>query len=429
VASVNSGVAGVNADSCAGCHRAHTAQGEFLLVGSSGTALCLTCHGAAAVGATTSVESGVQYALGIDGARNTAVTLGALRGGGFVTARIDSGDAARFRWGGTVEAAHPTVYQFSKKVGVLDAGAAVTSSHLDLDHPGATATAWGNGAFTAAIDPGPTVSLTCATCHNPHGNGQYRILNPIPDPVTGTLVEASPGAAWGIRVTDGPAVPAGDTRNYTVIQADGLGGRYLLASEIIADGVAATAGDYWHQVVPWNAQVSDSTVANHDAPNGDPSFFNGQINAWCATCHSRYTQSTNFSQTNSTPVPGSAEVAGNLRTNRVYNVDGTSTIGQPMVTPTGDSIYNYRHTTSRNRACTTCHVAHGSNAVMDNDPATAGSQGESAAVPYPGGAAAPVGDSRLLKIDNRGTCQMCHDPTMSVPVGSYTGPDPSPGLP
>ncbi len=35
VASVNNGTAGVNADSCAGCHRAHTAQGEYLLVASS----------------------------------------------------------------------------------------------------------------------------------------------------------------------------------------------------------------------------------------------------------------------------------------------------------------------------------------------------------------------------------------------------------
>jgi hypothetical protein len=34
----------------------------------------------------------------------------------------------------------------------------------------------------------------------------------------------------------------------------------------------------------------------------------------------------------------------------------------------------------------------------------------SANVPYPDGST-KVGDSRLLKVDNRGTCQLCHDPT------------------
>jgi hypothetical protein len=40
-----------------------------------------------------------------------------------------------------------------------------------------------------------------------------------------------------------------------------------------------------------------------------------------------------------------------------------------------------------------------------------------------------TGDSRLLKVDNRGTCQLCHDPTGTVPNGTYTGPNPTPGTP
>ena len=39
VASVNSGVSSLTADSCAGCHRAHTAQGAMLLEGPRGGAL------------------------------------------------------------------------------------------------------------------------------------------------------------------------------------------------------------------------------------------------------------------------------------------------------------------------------------------------------------------------------------------------------
>ncbi len=111
----------------------------------------------------------------------------------------------------------------------------------------------------------------------------------------------------------------------------------------------------------------------HDAPNGEPATFTTQIATWCLTCHSRY-------------------------------------LSQGWDTQEDDAIYTYRHTsTNTTRNCVTCHVAHGSNAQMTGD--------YSANMDYPGGAAAPVGDSRLLKIDNRGTCQACHDPTGTIVVG------------
>ena len=53
----------------------------------------------------------------------------------------------------------------------------------------------------------------------------------------------------------------------------------------------------------------------------------------------------------------------------------------------------------------------------------------SSTMDYPGGAAAPVGDSRLLKVDNRGTCQLCHDPTGTITAGTQVGPTPVPVLP
>ena len=33
----------------------------------------------------------------------------------------------------------------------------------------------------------------------------------------------------------------------------------------------------------------------------------------------------------------------------------------------------------------------------------------------------PSASSRLLKADNRGTCQLCHEPTETLPVNTYTG--------
>jgi len=96
VAATNSGVGGLTADSCAGCHRAHTAQGALLLVQDQST-LCLACHGATGTGATTNVENGVQYTLAAasTGQVRGTVILGALRNGGFVTAAIGSGAAVR----------------------------------------------------------------------------------------------------------------------------------------------------------------------------------------------------------------------------------------------------------------------------------------------------------------------------------------------
>jgi hypothetical protein len=55
----------------------------------------------------------------------------------------------------------------------------------------------------------------------------------------------------------------------------------------------------------------------------------------------------------------------------------------------------------------------------------------SSTFPYPNDtAAAPSASasSRLLKIDDRGTCQLCHDPTMTVPVGNQVN-GPAPALP
>ena len=376
VASVNSGVAGVNADSCAGCHRAHTAQGEFLLVASSATSSCLTCHGSTGLGSTVDVENGIQYTLAADGSRDTAV-LGYTRAGGFVTARIGSAETVRIAYTGSHGISQ------NAKVPVRTAGSQpVTSAHLPNTGGvvgAADGVAWGNGPDNGTAFAGPTVHVECATCHNPHGNGQYRILNPMPDPAaTGTDVFV-PAVANAI-VTDAALPPAGDTRNYTIIQTNNGSGT-LLASQVDALNLPATAGDYWRRKVPWNA----TTGSSNDAPNALPATFTPQLSTWCLTCHTRYLSA-----------------------------------GWSVETP--DAIYKYRHTaTNPSRNCVTCHVAHGSNAQMTGF--------NSATMEYPGGAVAPVGDSRLLKIDNRGTCQACHDPTGTVASGQQVGPTPNPILP
>jgi len=376
VATVNSGASSLTADTCAGCHRAHTAQGELLLSAPNEDALCLTCHGATGTGATTDVMTGVQYSIGTPGIVRGSAVLGALRSGGFDEARIDSANPAR-----VLQSSY--AYRQWAKVGVGSAQS-VTSAHLNLPENALSApqVAWGNGALNSGT--GATVSLSCASCHNPHGNGQYRILNPVPTTVTGTL---STVAAPGVTVTDAALPPAGDSRNYTVIQVKGPS--YLLNASQVA--FPASSGDYWHVRVPWN-----SSTGGDDAPNGLPITFNSQMTAWCTACHTRY-----------------------------YSVAGYAA--------SGDSLYMYRHQTIANQACTTCHVSHGSNARMAgtfsrSQPFPDGAA-PSYAIPTPTDTTGTTGDSRLLKVDNRGTCQLCHDPTRTVATGTYVGPLPTPSVP
>jgi predicted CXXCH cytochrome family protein len=387
VAPANSGVSTLTADNCAGCHRAHTAQGPLLLAAPDEDALCLSCHGASGAGSAVDVQSGIQYTTA---SRTGGTVLGALRAGGYVNARIDSANPTRLTYNRTA-----TETSQRTKVPVLAVGEPVTSAHIDFT-AGVVGMgiAWGNGPFSATADVGPALAdpLTCGTCHNPHGNDTYRILRPIPNlsDGTGPFVEPTTDAV----VADAPLPAPGDTRNYTVIQVKGTEGTdstYLLyASQVTGGGYPATAGDYFHRTVPWDPQVDDTLVPQpagvtaNDAPNGKPSTFDTQINAWCSQCHSRYLAGSGSFQTDS-----------------------------------GDAVFRYRHTNTSNKPCTTCHVAHGSNASMTGV--------NTSAYPYPDGTLSP--SSRLLKIDNRGTCQACHDPTDTVPAGTMYGPVPVPYVP
>jgi predicted CXXCH cytochrome family protein len=393
----NSGFDSLTADSCSGCHRTHTAQGPYLINAPSIEAMCLSCHGQTGQGATTNVEGGVQFAALNDGT-GTGAVAGALRGGGFVDGRIDSAHSSRKSYPATWNGRDITT--FSSLVGVLAAPAPATSAHMDLD--GATGivakdTAWGNGAISSGA--GPNVQVDCVSCHNPHGNARYRILKPIPTAEGSLTPPAGP-----VDVTD-TALPTGTgaagTRNYTIqwgrTLADVLGGTYNWQNPGTPDPLA---GDYWRRWQPWDLVPAWEIIEPGPPPpgacEGDVPMYAGdcdavelpafrlQITAWCVQCHTRY----------------------------------FATASPPEAS--GDSIYMYRHQVGQTE-CTQCHVSHGSNAGM---PGTF-----SGPMAYPDGSAAtgydtdPAPDvttmeyfnSRLLKIDNRGTCQACHDPTGTIP--------------
>lgn len=282
--------AGLLTSSCAMCHRSHTAEASYLLKEPE-TELCYTCHGAAATGASTDVQDGVGYS---DTQRTG--TPAALRGGGFRYALIDSAHSSGQQGGGSDPGG---------SVPALAGGAPVTSSH-SVDS--SSQTDWGNGPIDAEADYGAAIRLRCGSCHDPHGNGNYRILRPVPQ---------ESGAAEGVSIPDAA------TKVYTT-------------------------ANYWD-------------VVDEYAPG-----FIEDISSWCAACHTRYLSTTSY-------------------------------------TESGDAVFTNRHisnqTSQGSANCIQCHVAHGSNASVEE----AGSMAIHSPQPVP---AAP--GSRLLRVDARGTCAMCH---------------------
>jgi predicted CXXCH cytochrome family protein len=282
-------------DSCAGCHRVHTAKAPRLLKEAQ-SSLCFTCHGAGGTGASNDVVDGVGYSTS-----DRSGTPGALRGGGFSYALIGAGT--------------PDIAGKSVPVGASEE---VTSTHSVNS---SDQTAWGFGTLGDA-SLGKTIALSCGNCHDPHGNGNYRILRTTPRGLYAKGETTLPGAEVAI-----PDVDAGKAYEYTTT-------------------------NYW--------KTDDANALG----------FATNIAAWCSTCHSRY------------PVD-----------------HGGSTYS-------GDPVYSYRHTSNQaeqgtgKRTCIQCHVAHGSNSSTTT---------KTDSVPFPGGTPAVAGDSRLLRVDNRGVCQMCHN--------------------
>ncbi len=302
---------------CASCHRAHTAQGSYLLR-QDGVALCTTCHGGGA-GATTDVMDGI-----------STNGSGALRGGGFeyaaigthtATKSVSDGTAVDPYNGGTVSAGRA----YGQVIPVLTLNELTTSKHS----VGEVGTIWANGALNSGA--GKTgVTLECTSCHDPHGNGNYRILKAIP---------SDSGAATGVDIPD-------------------VTGQYVY-----------TTANYWLTGDSNAPQVNVSTGATPVMVDA----FTANVAQWCSQCHTR-----------------------DLASSGSYK------------TPSGDEIYMYRHRSDRNTKlagnanCITCHVAHGTNAVETNYA------GQHVALPD-GTVGSGRTDSRLLRVDDRGTCFMCHN--------------------
>lgn len=257
-------------DSCAGCHRAHTATAQKLLSVSTAN-LCESCHGSAATGADTNVWDGV-YVQRDATTENPAegVPNRGLRAGGFVNTIMDTdlnGSAA----------------------------SAVASSNHTFDN--SNGIAWGSGAIGSG--PGATIALDCGDCHNPHGNAgsggaaTYRILKPIPN---------GSGAATPVEVAD----PA--TKNYTV---DDPNSNYWGQDY----GVHELPLGQWCSQCHTRYLASASGSDPEDTASGDPIFAfrhrsDGSDGVTCLDCHVAHgTSAAMGTNSGAVPLPNGATTA------------------------------------------------------------------------------------------------------------------------
>ena len=370
---------GATPAACATCHRAHSAVAANLLVNAQ-PALCYQCHGTGATGATTIVQDG-----SIGGAGTQA-----LRGGGFSFALISTSAYSGSPFGGWT-------------VPVIAATA--TTSHHSLT---GAVTMWGNGPILGTANLGTQTTLSCGSCHDPHGDHTFRILRPGPDDsgVADYTFETGYTNGGRVYVNDVATTVAKDytTTNYGVIDPN---------NQSAENAVLTTAQQ---PTVPfngdgWNGGPQDNSVIAYNTGTknwyGDWTVVSSQ---WCATCHTRYLAPTGSGTTSSGDAvfnyrhaiyglidpnaPGN--VAGTIGTVATW-LDTNALSGTSLVT-----VGTIDHSTlSHGPKCLTCHVAHGSNAFMATSITSQTSPGI-------GLVGTPSLDSTLLRLDNRGVCQACH---------------------
>ncbi len=169
-------------DACAGCHRAHTAPAARLLIAEDPT-LCLSCHGAAGVGANTNVEAGL-----FDNSWAATTALGTLNdplhGGGFVSWQWNYSDTASY---GGVTSVHNQSGPFGPTNAVAVWGMTTTTNLSGT-----------RGVQAGSISGG----FRCTACHNPHGSTNWRILQTKINGITVTVTaQGNITSEAGLRYT------------------------------------------------------------------------------------------------------------------------------------------------------------------------------------------------------------------------------------
>ncbi|HET6351450.1 MAG TPA: cytochrome c3 family protein [Coriobacteriia bacterium] len=370
-------------DACAGCHRAHSsvsslewqnaevpgAGGSALLVGSATRMIdfCYACHDGTSQGADTNVQEGI-YEGDLYGSQDST-----LNGGGFETMGIT--------------------------------GAVVTSTHVA---DGAPWGAYGGGYFGEGDGPGvggrvadgqdpnanlgetAPITMDCTTCHDPHGSANYRILKAV---VFGNNV-------GGYVDSGNPDDPTPDGFVASTEEGWPVGG-FHLHQEYANYKPDYTTGRY---------------AKGYDMAAGNVENKAKGMTGWCSGCHTTYNDKTSmynagdgFGLQTRHRHPVNSELSnyqGPDADNMIIDsglplahdlAEGLDTPTTPPASHPSDWV-----------ECLTCHRAHGTSAVMTGwaDEYADLPDDEIPSFISKSGTGEP---SALLRRDNRGVCEACHN--------------------
>lgn len=392
-------------DMCAQCHRAHTApstltwtdnqggQKNALLLTDTGQnyLFCLACHDNAAQGADTNVMGGVYQgtAYGTSG--------GDLISGAF----------------GSVGTTQGALYDSH--------GNAVSSTHLINSQSWG---AYGGGLFgqkaadvvAGGNDPalygtGNKIVMDCSTCHDPHGSSNYRLLK---DAVNGVAVGGYDGTASDLD----PFGTAYSAQNPKPTP-------YVISNE-----VGYPQGGFQLHIKYPNYDPDYTTALYAKPPANDT---NKGMTGWCVGCHTTY----NVAVRGTSPITATPNYI--VSSSSVYNAGDTlglvarhrhpmnvplsnylgaqglvtgSTLGLPVAhdaseqRSTGSPLYVAGNYTSSDWVdCLTCHNSHGATTTMTGWADLGAASTEEVV----GSRGVMPTDSNLLKMNNRGVCEACHN--------------------
>jgi len=387
-------------DACAGCHRAHTSVSSIgwtdtlgnehssALLVTSATEMwqfCYACHDATSQGADTNVQQGI-YEGSLYGT-NGAI----LNGGGF-----DSLD----------ETATTSTHMYKGNGwGAYGGGYFGTGSTFAADYSNA---GQGPQPPNFMVGTGNEIKMDCATCHDPHGSANYRILKAV---VNGNNV-------GGYVPTLDPTDPDPDGFVSSVEPGWPVNGFRLHTQ------YPAYVPNY---TTPMYAKGYDMTTASMGTPGATNE--NKGMSGWCAGCHNTYLGQLATETIGGTDYQSFASTynAGDgmglaVRHRHPINVpldnyngpDKSSMIVTDTTLPLAHAIDEQGSTANEKEdwiECLTCHRAHGTAAAMTGWASNAGAASlvDSSGAPINQFPAANPVPSALLRYDNRGVCERCHN--------------------
>lgn len=450
-------------DACAGCHRAHTAQGvNSLLKDTDEETLCFSCHDG--TGAYTDVKNGL-YAQTFDGATHPTTYVGSTAGQGDAGAPLFGGGFANTEM----------LHSWTGKGFYDDTKARTMSATTSMHQVGSSSlTTWGSGDYSASVNTGSTfnagtvaapVNLECTSCHTPHGMAgkdsannpvaTYRLLRYQPlgsngyEVTTGTLfsinaasltagsmgitVQPSAGTTGGATIVDTAPYVSGAPSHWYSLNDDAsidqglaaLTSPHVSPTDILTtplwqpietgkgDYSAAARGDQYRRPALTSSTANLSCAWTAAAggythmPSANPPSLKNNCGAYIIGGASAPAVTEDF---NNVPQRlGVAYFCAQCHDRYLADSNGPTT-------SSGDAKFMYRHASGSGDAsspsvtCVDCHVAHGTSSTETTLSASATLAQQSTS----------INSSALLKLDNREMCARCHFGTIGVQLSLST---------